>query len=99
MSRLADGIISGFDIAVIGRQIERRPTAFVGEIHIGAMFHQKRSQLVVPILRGDQQGAPSVARGLVHVRAGGEKCLDGIESSARAAYTSGVNSPPSFGAA
>ena len=58
---LADRIIAAFDIAVVGGKIERRPSAFVGEIHIGAMIQQIRSQLVVAILRRDQQRAPAIA--------------------------------------
>ncbi len=76
---LADRIIAGFDIAVVGGQIERRPRAFVGEIHIGAVVQQIRSELVVPILRRDQQGAPAIAGDLVHVRSRRQQDFDGIE--------------------
>ena len=77
--RLADRIISGFDIAVVRSQIKRRPAALVGEIHVGAVVQQIRSELVVPVLRRDQQGAPAVSRDLVHVRSGRQQDFDGIE--------------------
>ncbi len=76
---LADRIIPGFDIAVVGGKIERRPPAFVGEIHIGAVVQQKRSQLVVPILRRHQQRAPAIAGDLVDVRSRRQQDFDGIE--------------------
>ena len=75
----ADRIISGFNIAVVGGEIERRPPAFVGEIHIGAVLQQKRAELVVAILRRHQQGAPAVAGNLVDVRSGRQQGLHGIE--------------------
>ena len=79
MSALRTGIIAAFDIAVVGGEIERRPSAFVGEIHIGAVLQQIRSQLVVAILRRDQQGAPAVARDLVDVRSRRQQRFHGIE--------------------
>ena len=60
-------IITTFDVAVIGRQIQRCPVAFVGEIHIGAVIQKIRSQFVVAILRRDQQGTPAITRNLVDV--------------------------------
>ena len=76
---MADRIIAAFDVAVVGGKIKRRPSAFVGEIHIGAMLQQIRSQLVVSILRRHQQGAPAIVRYLVDVRSRRQQCFHGIE--------------------
>src|SRR5882724_6669736 len=38
--RLARGIVAAFDVPVVGRDIERRPAAFVGDVGIGAMVEQ-----------------------------------------------------------
>ena len=76
---LADRIIPGLDVTVVGREIERDPSAFVGEVRIGAVVKQIRSELVVPILRRDKQRAPAVPRDLVHVRSGGQQNLDRLE--------------------
>src|SRR5206468_1199396 len=40
----------------------------VGEVRVRALLEQKSSELVVAILRRDEQGAPAVARDLVDVR-------------------------------
>ena len=73
---LTHRIIPGFDIAIVGGKIERRPPAFVGEIHVGAVVQQIRAELVVSILRRDQQGTPTVVADLIHIRSRGEQDLD-----------------------
>ena len=45
--------IAAFDISVIGREVQRRPRAFVGEVHIDAALDQIRGQFVVPVIRCD----------------------------------------------
>ena len=42
--------VAAFDIAVVGGQIQRRPVAFVGEIHVRAAFEQIFRELVMPIV-------------------------------------------------
>ena len=71
--RLAQGVIAAFDIAVVDRNIQRRPGALVDDVGVGAMVEQKGPELVVPILRRDEQRAPAVVRHLVHVGAGREQ--------------------------
>src|SRR6267142_5327135 len=76
---LADRIIPGLDIAVIGREIERCPSACVDEVRIGTMLEQVCSEFVVPILCRDKQRAPSVTTELIHVRPGGQQNPDRLE--------------------
>ena len=76
---LADRIIAVLDVAVVGREIERHPAAFVGEVRIGAVVEQIRAELVVAVLRRDQQRAPAVRGRLVDVGAGREQHLHRLE--------------------
>ena len=43
-------IITTFDVAVIGRQVQRRPAALIGDVHVGAVLNQIGCQLVVPVV-------------------------------------------------
>ena len=51
--RFGYGKIAAFDISVIGREVQRRPRAFVGEVYIDAALDQIRGQFVVPVIRSD----------------------------------------------
>ena len=93
---LADRIIAGFDVAIVGREIERRPAALVGEIRIGAVVEQLRGQLVVPVLGRGQQRSPAVVGGLIDIRARRNQILAHSRHPSRAANTSGVRPPPSL---
>ena len=75
----ADRIIAVLDVAVIGGQVERGPPARVREVRVGALVEEKRAELVIAVLRRDQQRAPAVAGHLVHVRAGGQQHLHRLE--------------------
>src|SRR5262249_1843467 len=58
---------------------ERVPAAAVLDVRIRAALEQVGAELVVAVLRGDEQRAPAVFAGLVHVRAGIEQDLHRIE--------------------
>jgi len=67
--RLGDRIVATFDVAVIGRQIERRPAALVGDVRIGALLEQELGELIVPVVHRGQQRRPAVLGDLVDRRA------------------------------
>ena len=76
---LADRIVAGLDVAVVGRQVERHPVALVAEVRIGAVVEQVLAERVVAVLRRHQQRAPAVAGRLVDVGAGRQQHLDRLE--------------------
>ena len=51
----ADGVVAVLDVAVVGREVQRRPSALVGEVRVGAVLQQIRAELVVAVLCRDQQ--------------------------------------------
>ena len=75
----ADRIVAVLDVAVVGGEIERHPAAFVGQVRIGAVIEQIRAELVVPVLRRDEQRGPAVAGRLIDVRAGRQQHLHRLE--------------------
>ena len=85
--RPADRIVAGFDVAIVGGEIERRPAAFVGEIRIGAVIEQIRGEFVVAVLRRGEQRGPAVVGGLVDIGAGGHQ----IDRALKAAFARGEN--------
>ena len=58
-----------FLVAVLHREVERRPAFIVGQIHVGSVIDQKLRDGVEAVLHGDQQRAAAIGRGLIHVRA------------------------------
>src|SRR4051794_31334298 len=64
---LANRIIAGFNVSIIGGQIQWDPAAFVGKIRIGAVIEQECSNLVITILSGNQQRAPAVSSDLIDI--------------------------------
>jgi hypothetical protein len=76
----AHGIVAGLDITIVGGQIERRPSAFVGDVGIGAVIQKIGRQLVVLVLgRGEQRG-PAVIGDLIDVSPGFEQDPGAIET-------------------
>src|ERR1019366_168053 len=82
---LADRVVAGFYVAIVGGEIERIPAALVGQIRIGAVVEQPRSHFVVAILRCCQERAPAIIRGLIDICTG----IDEILSALHAAFTCG----------
>ena len=77
--RLRHRIVATFDVAVVGRQVQRIPAALVGEIGIGPALEEQRPELIVPVVGRHEQRRPSVVGGLVHVGAGIEQHLRGVD--------------------
>ena len=92
--RLRHRIVAALDVAVVGGQVERRPAALVGEVHVRAALDQQRRQRVVPVVDRRQQRRPAVLGGLIDVGAGVEQRRADSMSPSRAAKTSAVSPPP-----
>jgi hypothetical protein len=68
----ANRIVTAFDIAVIGRKVQRRPATTVGEVRIGASVQQKRSKPVETGFVSRQARGSSHIRNLVYIRSSGQ---------------------------
>ena len=73
--RLGHRVVAALDVAVVGREVQRRPAALVGEVHVGAALDQVGAQLVVAVLRRREQRRPAVFGRLVDVGARVEQQL------------------------
>ena len=51
---LGHRVIAVFDVAIVGRKVQRSPSTFVHEIRIRTMIEKIGTKLVIPILRRDQ---------------------------------------------
>ena len=71
--RFRHRIVAAFDVAIVGREIQGRPAALVGDVGVGAALNQELAQPVVPVVRRGQQRRPAVFGRLVHVGAGVEQ--------------------------
>ena len=76
--RLRHRIVATLDITVVRRQIEGRPAALVGDVHVGAALDQIGRQLVVPVVRRGEQRSPAILGRLVHVGASVEQQFGGL---------------------
>ena len=79
--RSAHRIVAGFDVAVVGGEVERTPAAVVGEIRIGAVVEQPGGQFVVPVLGCGEERTPAVEGGLIDIGAGCNQIDRAIEAS------------------
>ena len=48
--RFRHGKIAAFNVAVVRRQIQRSPIAFIGLVHIGAVLYEKFGEPVMPVV-------------------------------------------------
>ena len=58
---------SRFDIAMLHRQIERRPALCISKVRICAIVQQELGNGIMPVLNRDQHCTASIARGLVRI--------------------------------
>ena len=89
--RLGNRIVAALDVAVVGRQIERRPAALVGDVGIGALLEQELRQLIVAVVDRGEQRRPAVLGDLIDRRAGVEQQLAPIRGRLRARRTSAAS--------
>src|SRR5262249_22754014 len=71
--------ISAFDIAVICRQVEWGPCAFIREIHIRAVFDEPGRKFIVSVVRRREQRRPAVFCGLIHICSCSDQQLRGCK--------------------
>jgi len=76
---LGDRIIAAFDVAVVGGDVEGRPSAAVGQVRIRAALEQHGCQLVMAVVDRRQQRGPAVVRRQVDVGAAVEQDLCRVE--------------------
>ncbi len=76
---LRDRVVAPFDVAVVGREIERRPAALVRHVHVAAAVDEQLRERVVPVVDRGQQRRPAVLGGLVDLRAAVEQRFRGFE--------------------
>ncbi len=58
--RLARRILAALDVPVVRGDVQRVPAAHVLNVRIRAALEQVRAELVVAVLRGDEEGGPAV---------------------------------------
>ena len=78
MSGFGDRVVAAFDVAVVGREIERRPAALVREIDVAPCSSSMRPACSAGC-SSRQQRRPAVFRRLVDVRAGSNQHLRRFE--------------------
>ena len=72
---LASRIVAALDVAVVRRDVQRAPAAFVLDVRIGAAFEEEFAELVMTVLRGREQRCEAELRRLIDVGAGIEQQL------------------------
>ena len=79
--RLRHRVVAALDVAVISREVQRRPTTFIGEVRVRAVLEQVRTELVVSVVAGHEQRRPAVLGDLVHIGARFDQYFGRVETA------------------